>query len=165
MTSSCFTATFTFQNSKILKIQKLFLLVATILSISFTGCSKDDDNSSSASQHELILGSWRFSQEGSIINGQEVLDSYDNAAPQCGFDYLEFRSSSEIREFIYDTDINSNCMNFLNSGNWSLSGTNQLSITFDSSTTISEILVLNQTTLKVKYVSGGVARIIVFNKI
>ena len=165
MTSSCFTATFTFQNSKILKMKKLFLLVATILSISFTGCSKDDDNSSSASQHELILGNWRFSQEGSIINGQEVLDSYDNAAPQCGFDYLEFRSSSEIREFIYDTDINSNCMNFLNSGNWSLSGTNQLSITFDSSTTISEILVLNQTTLKVKYVSGGVARIIVFNKI
>lgn len=146
-------------------MKKLFLLVATILSISFTGCSKDDDNSSSASQHELILGSWRFSQEGSIINGQEVLDNYDNAAPQCGFDYVEFRSSSEIKEYIYDTDINSNCMNFLNSGNWSISGNNQLSISFDSNTIINEILVLNQTTLKVKYASGGVARIIVFNKI
>lgn len=146
-------------------MKKLLFLVATIVSISFIGCSKDDDNSSSTSQHELILGNWRYTQEGSIINGQEVLDSYDNAAPQCGFDYVEFRSSSEIREFIYDTDINSNCMNFLNSGNWSISGTNQLSVTFDSSTTINEILVLNQTTLKVKYASGGVARIIVFTKI
>lgn len=146
-------------------MKKLFLLVATILSISFIGCSNDDDNSSSASQHELILGNWRYSQEGTIVNGQEILDIYDNAAPQCGFDYLEFRSSSESKEYIYDTDINSNCMNFLNSGNWSISGNNQLSITLDSSTTIFEILLLNQTTLKVKYVSGGVARIIVFNKI
>lgn len=146
-------------------MKKLLFLVATLASISFIGCSNDDDNSSSASQHELILGSWRYSQEGTLVNGQEVLDSYDNAAPQCGFDYVEFRSSSEIKEFIYDTDINSNCMNFLNSGNWSISGNNQLSVTFDSSTTINEILLLNQTTLKVKYASGGIARIIVFTKI
>lgn len=146
-------------------MKKLLFLVATLVSISFIGCSNDDDNSSSTSQHELILGNWRYSQEGTIVNGQEILDNYDNAAPQCGFDYVEFRSSSEIREFIYDTDINSDCMSFLNSGNWSISGTNQLSVTFDSSTTINEILVLNQTTLKVKFVSGGVARIMVFNKI
>lgn len=146
-------------------MKKLLFLVTTLVSISFIGCSNDDDNSSSALQHELILGNWRYSQEGTIVNGQEILDNYDNAAPQCGFDYVEFRSSSEIKEYIYDTDINSNCMNFLNSGNWSISGTNQLSITLDSSTTIFEILLLNQTTLKVKYVSGGVANIIVFTKI
>lgn len=149
-------------------MKKLLFLVATLVSISFIGCSNDDDNSSSPSQyelHELILGNWRYTQEGTIVNGQEILDNYDNAAPQCGFDYVEFRSSSEIKEYIYDTDINSNCMNFLNSGNWSISVNNQLSITFDSSTTINEILLLNQTTLKVKYVSGGVARIIVFTKI
>ncbi len=146
-------------------MKKLLFLVATLVSISFIGCSNDDDNSSSTSQHELILGNWRYSQEGIIVNGQEVLDNYDNAAPQCGLDYLEFRSSSESKEYIYDTDINSNCINFLNSGNWSISGNNQLSITLDSSTTIFEILLLNQTTLKVKYVSGGVANIIVFTKI
>lgn len=146
-------------------MKKLLFLVATVVSISFIGCSNEDDNSSSTSQHELILGNWRYSQEGIIVSGQEILDNYDNAAPQCGFDYLEFRSSSESKEYIYDTDINSNCMNFLNSGNWSISGNNQLSITLDSSTTIFEILLLNQTTLKVKYVSGGVANIIVFTKI
>lgn len=146
-------------------MKKLLFFVVAIVSISFTGCSKDDDNSSSASQNELILGSWRYSQEGTLVNGQEILNSYDNAATQCGFDYVEFRSSSEIKEYIYDTDVSSNCMNFLNSGNWSISGNNQLSISFDSNTIINEILVLNQTTLKVKYASGGVARIIVFTKI
>lgn len=117
----------------------LFLLVSTLV-LGLTSCNKDDDSSSGS-----VEGKWAYSQEGSIVSGQEVLYAYENDC-DTQKDYVEIVSGGTASEHYFD----SSCEEDVTSGTWAKDG-NSLTLNIDGSEQTAEILTLDGSTLKVKY--------------
>ena len=128
------------------KITVLFAS-ALVLGLSLASCNKDDDSSSSSSSVG-IEGKWKYSKEGAIVSGQEVLTDYVNEAPECGNDYIEVLAGGTAKDYYFYND--GGCVSDVATGTWSKSG-NTMTVTFDGVTENATILTLNSTTLKVKY--------------
>ncbi|MDO5654561.1 MAG: lipocalin family protein [Flavobacteriaceae bacterium] len=121
-------------------MKNLYFLIATILLIGFTACNNDDDNSST----QTLIGKWKFEQQGYLINGQEILEPYENDCPT-KFDHVEFLNNGITKDFYYGVD----CREYVDNGTWSQSG-NMLSLLFEDFQTQVEILSLTNSSLKVK---------------
>ncbi|PKP25121.1 MAG: hypothetical protein CVU03_09415 [Bacteroidetes bacterium HGW-Bacteroidetes-2] len=127
-------------------MKKLFVLFVFAASAMFVSCSSDDDN---GGNEEKIIGKWEFTQEGTIVNGQEILLPYENEAPECGIDSVEFNTNNSFISFIYFLDFNDECDSDVETGTYLISE-NNLIITADGETTVLEIITLNNSTLKVQ---------------
>ena len=143
---------------KIMKkiISKLFLALSA--SIILVACSKDSSSSSSSS----IEGKWEYYQEGTVIGGQEVLDLHQHESG-CTKDYLEILSGGVIKYYDYDSFV-SPCELTIDTGTWSQNG-NILTIITQGTSETAEILTLNATTLKIKYVIDTNIEIAVLKRI
>lgn len=120
---------------------KKLLLFVSVLTLGLTSCSSDDDSSSSDS----IEGTWEWSKEGTIVNGEEFLYDYDHFCDNKK-DYVQILSGGVIKEVWYETD----CTEDVWQANWSRNG-NTLTVTDGTDSVSGEILELTNTTLKLKY--------------
>lgn len=126
------------------------LLFFVSTSLLFTACSSDDDSGATTSGE--LVGKWEFFQEGSIVNGQEDLETYEHAAG-CSKDNLEFVAGGVFKSNFFD-NFDTPCELFVAQGTWSRNG-NMVTATMLGETQTIEILTLNATTLKVKYEVDG----------
>jgi len=142
-----------------MKKNKVLFVSVLSLGLALTSCSKDDNSSSSSSAS--VEGKWKYTKEGTIVSGQEVLSDYVNDAPACGSDYLEILTGGTAKDIYYYND--GACQSDVGMGTWSKSG-NTMAVTFDGVTDNAEILTLNSTTLKVKYSRDGEEMINVYTR-
>lgn len=144
-------------------MKKITILFASalVLGLSFASCNKDDDSSSSSSVS--VEGKWKYSKEGAIVSGQEVLTDYVNDAPECGNDYIEVLAGGTAKDVYFYND--GGCLSDISTGTWSKTD-NTMTVTFDGMSETATILTLNSTTLKVKYTDSdtGMEMIQVFTR-
>ncbi len=131
------------------KITVLFAS-ALVLGLSLASCNKDEDSSSSSSSVG-IEGKWKYSKEGTIVSGNEVLTDYVNEAPACGNDYIEVLAGGVFKDAYYYND--GACQLDVSTGTWSKTD-NNMTVILDGEPVTAQILTLNSTTLKVKYLSS-----------
>ena len=129
----------------------LFLCLGVTM---FASCSSDDSSSSSSS----IVGSWEYSKEGAIVNGQEVLVDYENDCATSN-DYIQFLDNGTLNDVYYWDD----CEEDITPGTWSKTG-NTATVTIDGETQTANILTLNSTTLKVSYEEDGFTYLQVYTR-
>ena len=128
---------------------KTKLFFATfILAFLFNSCSSD---SSSAS----IVGTWKFSREGSVVDGIEVLTPYEGNEAGCEKDRTEFKADGTL----IDTYYTSACEAVNNPGTYTKEG-NTLTTTFSDGSFTFTILKLTGTTLKAKNSDGYIVELI-----
>ena len=119
---------------------KKLLLFASVLTLGFSSCSKDDAKVSEAS----LVGKWEFAQEGLIVDGQEFLQPYVHEV-DCNKDYLLFAAST-VAEYNY---FGSECEEDIYVDPYTRIG-NTLNIMMDGELVVVEIVTLSDTTLKLK---------------
>ena len=138
---------------------KKILLFVSFLAIGLTSCSKDDDSSSDGgSTPAAIEGKWAFYKEGAIVSGNEVLVDY---AHECATkkDYVELVAGGTVNDVYYPSD----CVADVTTGTWTKSG-NNVTITAGGITQTAEIVILDATTLKVKYTEAGMTMLQVYTR-
>lgn len=136
-------------------MKKILLLFVSTLVLGLTSCSKDDDSSSDSSN---IEGRWEYFQEGTIVGGTETLVSWDHECTTKK-DYIELLSGGVMKDMVYWDD----CIDDVVTGTWLRSG-NNLTVALGSESATGEIVTLNSTTLKIKYVEGGTTYVQVFKR-
>ena len=134
-------------------MKKRVLLFVSIVSLSltFNSCSKDDDSSSSTSG--TIVGEWEFLKEGTIVSGTEFLSPFEHTSG-CTKNYIEFKSNGMAEDYYYEKPSGS-CVEFVDEATWTKNG-NALSVNYGGGDFFdSEIMILNSTTLKIKFADDG----------
>lgn len=129
--------------NKIFRMRKITLFVA-VMALSISSCSKNDDKNT---QDEL-LGKWEFAQVGTIVMGQEFLIPYQHQT-NCTKDFIAFETTT-VSAHTFD---GVNCAEDVDVDSYVRSG-NVLNIMVDGQVETAEILVLNNTTLKIKTVKN-----------
>ena len=124
-----------------------FVFVLLLVSLSFVSCNKDDDNDLQTSGS--IVGKWEFLKEGAIVSGQEILTAYNHTSG-CSKDFLDFKSNGIADDYSYEKPSGS-CVEFVDAATWVKVG-NTLSVNYgDGDFFDGEIMILNNTTLKIKF--------------
>ena len=134
-------------------MKKRVLLFVSIVSLSltFNSCSKDDDSSSSTSG--TIVGEWEFLKEGTIVSGTEFLSPFEHTSG-CTKNYIEFKSNGIAEDYYYEKPSGS-CVEYVDEATWTKEG-NALSVNYGGGDFFdSEIMILNSTTLKIKFADDG----------
>ncbi|MCK6607793.1 MAG: lipocalin family protein [Flavobacterium sp.] len=134
-------------------MKKRVLLFVSIVSLSltFNSCSKDDDSSSSTSG--TIVGEWEFLKEGTIVSGTEFLSPFEHTSG-CTKNYIEFKSNGMAEDYYYEKPSGS-CVEYVDEATWTKEG-NALSVNYGGGDFFdSEIMILNSTTLKIKFADDG----------
>jgi hypothetical protein len=133
----------------------LFVSLLTLGTLS-TSCSNDDNNSAS------IEGKWEQFQEGTIINGQEILVEIAETSA-CGKDYLELVQGGLLNDFSFGNSA-SDCTTPIETGIWTKND-NKLNIKYTSDAVRDyEILELTKTILKIKETDQDGVYILVFKR-
>lgn len=130
--------------------KKLLLTLTFVLTLIFTGCNKDDDESSTQS----IVGKWRTVKFEYYTDG--VLDETETTVEENSTcpDYIEFKANGTY--VVIDNDANCNSTAD-ESGTYVYNGTT-ISTTSGGSTDISTVITLTNTDLKTDFTetsSGG----------
>lgn len=127
-------------------MKKIITILTIVTLVVFTSCSSDDDNGGNQAS---IVGAWEYSQEGTIIGGQEVLEPYDHGAPECGNDFIEFNANGTAIETYFFSNMDSICETETFTFSYEVNG-QQITIDIDDEIINAEILTLNNTTLKIR---------------
>ena len=117
---------------------KKLAIVFVALAASLTSCSKDDDASGAELQ-----GKWEYTQEGSIINGQEVLTNYAHEE-SCPKDFVQINANTFIDHGFEGAD----CTESTETNTYTRNGDN-ISITYDGIAFTGQIVQLTNSTLKI----------------
>ncbi|HEU0136145.1 MAG TPA: lipocalin family protein [Flavobacterium sp.] len=128
-------------------MKKFYLLFVSVLTLGLTSCNNDDDAGSDTGG--TLEGRWEYFQEGTLVNGQEVLHNYEHAEG-CTKDFGEFLAGGVAKDYTYSNNGTATCDEEITTGTWSRSG-NMITLTFAGFSVTAEIMTLNATTLKVKY--------------
>ncbi|RXR24405.1 hypothetical protein EQG61_02875 [Flavobacterium stagni] len=132
------------------------IILFALVTFSMLSCSKSDSDTPAVS----IVGKWQFTQEGTLVNNQEVLTPYEHS-PGCVKDFTEFLSSGALKDHYYNTS----CNESIDTGVWSKTE-NSLNITYSDNTVVNgQILELSNTTLKVKFIDSGITNIVILTRI
>ncbi|HSD15005.1 MAG TPA: hypothetical protein VLB74_10185 [Flavobacterium sp.] len=123
------------------KISILFVSALTLGAV-FTSCNKDDDNSSATTS---IEAKWVYAKEGVIVDDTEVLHDYVNDCSTKA-DYIQLKTGGTLDDVWYDNE----CAEDITPGSWLKNG-NNIAVSMDGVNRTVEIMILNETTLKVKY--------------
>ena len=138
----------------------LFLFVSA--SVAFTACSKDEPVTANGDSSGNLNGKWENIQEGSIVNGKEVLLTYEHAVG-CSKDNFQFLAGGIFKEYSYDNS-DKPCELYLATGTWVRDG-DVITIYSSGFSNKIEILILDATTLKVKYELFGEILIDVYKRV
>ncbi|MCV2486215.1 lipocalin family protein [Flavobacterium sp. SH_e] len=133
-------------------MKKLSILFVSVLTLGLTAvsCSSDDDNKNAS-----IEGKWEVTHQGVIINGQEVLQPYDNEGG-CEIPSMTFTSDAKFVD-VTSEFWDSECSTYTEDGTWKKDG-NTLTLKYSDEEVKVDILELSGSTLKVKstYTEEGV---------
>lgn len=150
-------------------MKKLSILLFFLITIglTFTSCSNDNNNNAS---NASIVGKWEFSQHGIGPVGKEILTDRVNIT-ECGKDYMEFLSNETYKVVLFRKD-NGQCNTSEDNGKYTKTGST-LSLKKGNIENLepanSEIIVLNETTLKIRIISQiekeTISEIVIFKKI
>ncbi|MBL0735656.1 lipocalin family protein [Flavobacterium sp. GN10] len=125
-------------------MKKLSIFFVSVLALGLTtvSCSSDDDKAS-------IEGKWEASQEGTIVDGKEIMAPIVNEGG-CSKGFLEIQAGGKVIDH-YSEYSNSKCEDYNDNGTWTRTD-NKITFKYgtDSGDT-GEILVLDKNTLKIKY--------------
>lgn len=119
----------------------LSILILTLISFSISSCSSDDDGSPASGN---IVGTWKISRVGGILNGEEFWIPYESECPS-QVDKVEFTANNLIKTYYYEED----CSLEYEEGTYEYSG-NTLSTVIDGYAETNEVTLLTDTTLRVK---------------
>jgi hypothetical protein len=133
------------------KITILFVSVMS-LGLALTSCNKDDDSSSSSSAS--LEGKWIYSKEGVVVSGNEMLVDYSGNESGCTKDYTLINANGTLTDVDYDS-FDTPCEVFTDNGTWTRSG-NTVTVTFGGVASVTEILTLTSSELKIKDAEGGI---------
>lgn len=128
-------------------MKKILTLLTVLTFAVFTSCSSDDDN---GENQAIIVGSWEYSQEGTVIDGEEVLEPYDHGAPECGNDFVEFQANGTAVETSFFANMVSECETETFTFSYVVNGQQITLDGIDDEAVNAEILTLNSTTLKIR---------------
>ncbi len=120
-------------------MKKLALLFVSVLTIGLTSCSSDDKVTEASFE-----GKWEYSQQGTVIAGQEVLTVYPHTQG-CPKDYLQINATTSV-DHKFTTD---ECLEDTTTRTYTRNG-NTISTTAAGQTITGEIVNLTETTLKLK---------------
>lgn len=132
-------------------MKKLVLLLFLTATVLITSCGNDDDNNSNNTQSRLV-GNWKITQQGTELNGEELLFPYLSDAPECGDDTITFNANSTGVTVNFYLNQNDQCVEDSFPFAYSSIGENTLAINDDGDIVTAEILILTDTTLKLKTV-------------
>lgn len=127
-------------------MKKISILLVAFVALAINSCSSDDNQNNTAS----VAGKWEYTQTGSVINGAEVLEAYNHTSG-CNKDYIEFKSNGTFDDVWYSNGA-SGCTSANDPGTWTQNGETLTTIYPGQEASVGEILVLNDTTLKVRFV-------------
>ena len=116
-------------------LEILFIALATGL----TSCSDDNDSKSAK-----LAGTWEYSKEGSVINGQEVITDYLHTEG-CSRDYIAINDATFADHQFSGAD----CIEEIETTPYTRNG-NSITITLDGVTITGTKSQLANTTLKLK---------------
>ena len=137
-------------------MKKILVLFVSVFTLGLTSCSSDDDSSSSSSSN--IEGRWEYYEQGTITGEDEFLSSWYHGCSSKK-DYFEILSDGELNDVYYS----SACIADVTTGTWTKDGST-FSKTLNGENTLGEIMILNSTTLKIKYVDGVTTYVQVFKR-
>ena len=139
-------------------MKNLAILFGCVLTVSLTMSSFTKMDSVETS----VIGKWKYYQEGKKVSKAELLFSYEHEE-RCGNDYVEFFADGKVNDvYYYGTD---NCEQSVDSGTWKKEDTS-LTISFPfAGEKEAEILLLDETTLKIKAEVEGKEVIHIYKKI
>ncbi|MDR6968902.1 hypothetical protein J2X31_002928 [Flavobacterium arsenatis] len=127
-------------------MKKISILLVAFVALTFSSCGSDDNGTNTAS----IIGKWEYSQTGDVIEGVEFLETYDHTTG-CNKDYIEFKSNGTFDDVWYSNGA-SGCTSDNDSGTWAQNGVTITTAYGEQDAEEGEILTLNETTLKVRFV-------------
>lgn len=152
------------------KTSILFLFITTLI-FTATSCSNDSDDENNAS----IVGKWEFSQYGIGPIDHEIFTDRVNVT-ECGKDYIEFLSDGTFKVVLFRKE-NGDCATSKDNGKY-IKNESTLSLIIymldsdhiiESEPTDSEIIMLNESTLKFRFLTKTeketVSQISIFKKI
>ncbi|MDY0987740.1 hypothetical protein BSF41_05170 [Flavobacterium sp. ACN2] len=126
-----------------MKKLSIFFVSVLALGLSVSCSSNDSDNAS-------LEGKWEVYQDGTIVDGKEKLTPvvYEGG---CNKDVFEIQAGGKFIDH-YSEYSNSKCNDYSENGTWTRKD-NTITVKYDGDTSVDngEILVLNKTTLKIKY--------------
>ena len=139
------------------KINLIFIAII-MSSFSFYSCSEED----SGVDPGKLIAKWEYFQEGEVINGQEILMTYEHSEG-CEKDFIEILSNGTVRDVSYYFNNNNPCFEDVYITTWSVNS-NNFTTTFLGYDFTTQVLTLNATTLKVKYNNDEGTFITVYRK-
>lgn len=125
-------------------------MLVAFVTLGLSSCSSDDDSSSDTAS---IVGKWEYLQEGEIVNGTETLHEYSHTTG-CSKDYIEFKSNGTFDDVWYENTA-TGCISENDQGAWTQNGTAITSTYPGQTPQAGQILIVNETTLKVKFVDNS----------
>jgi len=147
---------------------KLLYLFMSVLALGIvSSCSKEDDgdgDGDGGQEDSLLVGKWYFYQQGQMVGGQELLSIYTHSA--CGKDYVNLKNNGVFEE-VYFSEVGGGCNEeFDNSGRWEVDADgDEFTISYEGEVWIQgDIVILNETTLKVAATENGQNTILVFKR-
>ncbi len=120
-------------------MKKLALLFVSVVTLGITSCSSDDKVTEAE-----FTGKWEYSQQGTVIAGQDVLTVYPHTQG-CAKDYLQITPTTSV-DHKFTTD---ECLEDTTTRTYTRSG-NTITTTAAGQTITGEIVNLTATTLKIK---------------
>ena len=139
------------------------LFIFLVVCLGFISCDKEDTAITPAPAAVVpIEGKWQFTKVGTTFNNQEILMDYEHS-PGCSKDYIEILETKVVKTYNYDSQ--NNCAATTESGTWSRTNNNLVLSYPNQPNKNGDILILTNTTLKVKLVEAGETYILVLTKI
>lgn len=138
------------------------LFISILISSILVSCSSDGGDG--GDEDSGITGKWYFYQQGTMVGGQEQLSIY--AHSNCGKDYVNLKNNGVFEEMYY-SEVGGGCNEeFDNSGHWEVDADgDEFTISYDGEVWIhGDIVILNETTLKVAATENGQNTILVFKR-
>lgn len=138
-------------------MKKLAILFGCFLTLSLTMSSFGKIDTVETS----VVGKWKYYQERKTNSKTESLETYIHV-DRCGKDYVEFFSDGKVNDVYYYG--NDDCELSIDTGSWKKDDKN-LTVSFPfAGEEKAEILILDETTLKLKAVVEGKEVIYVYKR-
>lgn len=134
---------------------KKLLLFISVLTLWLTSCNNDDDSNPATPDTPDVSGNiegrWEHVQQGTIVNGQEILTNYPHEQG-CTKDFTDFLAGGILQDndYYFNNATNTACALDVANGTWSRTG-NMVTVSIDGYAETGEIMILNANTLKIKY--------------
>lgn len=133
-------------------MKKLVTCLFLTTAILTTSCSSDDDSNNDNSTQARLIGTWKLTQAGTELNGQELLFPYISEALECGDDSITFNANATGNSTFFYLNENDGCEEESFPFTFTTIGDTTLAVNDEGEITNAEILILNDSTLKLKTV-------------